>query len=363
MQTDTIDERVIGDIQALVSSFRSTSRGDGHFWDALSAKHTAMIREFGFGNFKRTINFEYCQWGVRYLRDPKIPRLIRRLLRDGVLPVGGLLATCDYKDAAFTRWPDGIDPLTGAAYSTAGFGGRSRLRAYTFYCGLLWQYARHHDRLHCLDKIAEPTLGNPMPIRYRGRLISQDLALCAVTLNRMAAHVPMGKVRRVLEIGAGYGRLAHMFRAVFPEIEYTILDIPPALAVSKNYLGEVLGEDSVAAYFGGGFRGGDGRRVNFIPANRIDEIPDGYFDLVINISSFDEMAPGEVRDYFTALDRIASGWLYLQGYGKSIVPGRRLGLDELPYEGRWREVYGAPDPVASRFVEKVLKKAAVTAAS
>jgi len=35
----------------------------------------------------------------------------------------------------------------------------------------------------------------------------------------MAGIVPLPEVRRVLEIGAGYGRLAYLFASLFPSVE------------------------------------------------------------------------------------------------------------------------------------------------
>jgi putative sugar O-methyltransferase len=354
--TNTLDDKVLQDIRMLIEA-SDPARGSGDegvFWEELSDKHASLIREHGFQNFKRTINFEYSQWGVTSLRDRKISHLARGLWRQGRFPVGGLLTRIGDNQAGI-RWPDAIHAHTGAAVQQAGFGGRLRLRAYAFYCGLLWQYALSEDKLGCLE-ILEPTLGNPLPIFYRGRLISQDLALSSLGLNLIASRLPMGRIRKVLEIGAGYGRLAFLFRKIFPEIEYSILDISPALAISRNYLEGVFGGDAVSSYqLGGSWRPEEGR-INFMVPRVIDDVPDGYFDLVINVSSFDEMRPEVVEDYFKSIARVGSGWMYLQGYEGSRAPGRRIGLKDFPYGSDWSEVFGRQDPVEPRFIEKVMKK-------
>jgi putative sugar O-methyltransferase len=43
-----------------------------------------------------------------------------------------------------------------------------------------------------------------------------------------------------LEIGAGYGRIAYLAGSLFPVEQYVIVDIPPILAVSQNYLATVF---------------------------------------------------------------------------------------------------------------------------
>jgi putative sugar O-methyltransferase len=351
-----MQDKVVSDIRSLMRLYRNTSGVGAGYWDTHGQKHLALIVEFGFGNFKRTINFEYGQWGVTSLRDPKIRRLLWNLIRLKQLPLGGLLATCDYRDLSSIRWPDGIESRGASVTRHARFGGRRRLRIYAFYGGLLWQYAELKDRLGCLRKLQEPRLGNPLPVRYRGRLISQDLAFAALELNRIAMHVPIAKVRRVLEIGAGYGRLAFVIRSLFPHVEYTIVDIPPALAVSRTYLDavSVQGTDSGASEIG--IRRDGPGRMNFLLPEALGQVPDGYYDLVINVSSFDEMSPAEVEAYFRVLDRVSSGWLYLQGWGQSRSQGHRLGLNEFPFGREWRQIYSGPDPVVPGFIEKILER-------
>src|SRR4051812_4591752 len=110
-----LDDAVIADIHALLAGMPAEADpGEGaRFWKTLSAKHVALLREFGFANFKRTLNFEYSQWGITSFRSPVIRRLARTLLRDGLAPVGGLAARYDLSDRAGVRWPDGIDLNTG----------------------------------------------------------------------------------------------------------------------------------------------------------------------------------------------------------------------------------------------------------
>ena len=168
----------------------------------------------------------------------------------------------------------------------------------------------------------EPALGNPLPIRYAGQLISQDLALSSLELNQIASRVPIKHIRRVLEIGAGYGRLAFLFSSMFPEIEYSILDIPPALAISQNYLASIFGAAAISRH--DQTPGPHARpRIRFMLPHRLAELPDGHFDLVINISSFDEMSTSDVEGYLQAFDRVGSGWAYLQGHATSSKPGVR----------------------------------------
>ncbi|MEO8260446.1 MAG: putative sugar O-methyltransferase [Acidobacteriota bacterium] len=354
---DEVDEKVIGDIQRIIADHHRAVNDDRslQFWKSLGEKHASLIKEAGFRNFKRTINFEYSQWGVTALRDPKTVNLLKKHLAERRWPTGMMRARFDGDDLDDIRWPDDIDARTGTSTRAATIGGRSRIRGYTAYCGLLWQYASSHDALGCLSKVEEPALGNPLPVRYAGRLISQDLALSSLELNYIAANVPMRRIRRVLEIGAGYGRLAFLFSSMFPDIEYSILDIPPALAISQHYLTSIFG--AAATSDGLDDDGGSAarRRIRFMLPHRLAEIPDGHFDLVINISAFDEMSMTDVDGYLQALDRVGSGWGYFQGHATSRKPGLRYGVDGFPYGKDWRQIDSRPHAVVPWFVEKIFQ--------
>ena len=102
-------------------------------------------------------------------------------------------------------------------------------------------------RLGCLSQVQEPILGNPLPIRYAGKLISQDLALSSLELNQMASSIPI----RTNPEGARNRRRIRPARIPVqldvPDVEYSILDIPPALAISQHYLTSIFGPAAISA--------------------------------------------------------------------------------------------------------------------
>lgn len=129
--------------------------------------------------------------------------------------------------------------------------------------------------------------------------------------------VPLSKVRRVPEIGAGYGKLAYIFTSLYPEVDYTIADIAPALAVSRNYLPAVT----------------NGKDLRFVLPHDLDNLPDRHSDLVINVSSLGEMPSPIQNRYLQPIDRLCRGRLYLAGYGHHLSD--RVGLNELRYDAHW----------------------------
>jgi SAM-dependent methyltransferase len=316
-------------------SLADESLEGGRFWRQIGEQHRQLIASSRFANFKRTINFQYGQWGISAYLNRFTARLLFALLRRGRIPK---IACVDYSNIESIRWKQG--PATPA-----------RLNAYALYCGLLWQYAETVDTLNGL-RTEEPTLGNPMPIRLGSRLISQDLAMASLSLNLIAKFVPQHSSRRILEIGAGYGRIAYLMRSLFPVTQYVIVDIPPTLAVSQNYIAAIFGEDSVERFSRTPTLS---RTFNFLLPHQIAVLPDNHFDLAINFSSFDEMPSQTVLSYLRLVDRVCSGHFYLGGYAHPAHEGDFLGLDEFPYSPEWQQVLNCKHEVFSGFVEKIFK--------
>ena len=332
--------------QCLSEQTKTDLYGASAFWETLGEKHKKIIKESGFNKFKQTINFEYFQYEVSSLRDRKILSLIVLLLKEVKIPYGMFWAEID-----------SLNALKNLPKIRSDFSFKPKL--YAVFMGLLWQYALVKDHLGCLSICDEPLVGEPIPVYYKGRLISQDLATSTIELNRVAQNVDMSKVKRVAEIGAGYGRFAYVTVSKYNDIEYCIFDIPPALAISQNYLSLVMGESNVQIFSKNkNYSNGDDqlscRIKSFLP-HQLESFPDGYFDLIVNISSFDEMNREQVENYFSLIDQKCNGFMYLKGHETKPtwcnVSGG--GLAELPYKKGWKLEYTGKDPFIADFEDRI----------
>ena len=313
---------VLADIDRIAAAQNAADDDANSFWHEFGKTHRDNIARYGFETFKRHVT-GYGSWQITKFSSRFTLRCLAALLRGGKLPA---LAHVNWHDAEpMPIRGENVRDRDSPTY---------RLRAYAFWCGLVWQYASLNDELGCL-RLAEPSLGRPIPVWLHGRLISQDLANAAMDLNSMARAIPLRKMRRVLEIGAGYGKLAYIFSSLFPEAEYTIADIAPVLAVSKNYLSAVT----------------QGKHLNFVLPHELDAMPDHSFDLIINVSSLDEMPPPVQTRYLQRVDRLCRGHLYLSGYGWHI--GERVGLNAVAYPSRWIAVYERTHEIFPLWVEKI----------
>lgn len=78
--------------------------------------------------------------------------------------------------------------------------------------------------------------GSPVHIQRGEQIITQDLLTSACELHSMERFIDFAKVKTFAEIGGGYGRMALLLLQRYPHIAYTIIDVPPAIDVSRKFL-------------------------------------------------------------------------------------------------------------------------------
>jgi hypothetical protein len=122
---------------------------------------------------------------------------------------------------------------------------RSRETAEAFY----WHIRQHYPWLIAPDLLElfleNDRVGDPTVYNINGIIISPGTLRFIKVLGdirqTLRLWVPKGNVlfTSIVEIGAGYGGQCKIIKAAFPEVDYTIVDIPESIAVSRAYLGEL----------------------------------------------------------------------------------------------------------------------------
>lgn len=146
---------------------------------------------------------------------------------------------------------------------------------------------------------------------------------------------------RMLDIGAGYGRLAHRLLATYPEIEdYCCVDAIPELTLISDY------------YLG--FRGCK-PRARVAALDELDsELEPGAFDLAVNIHSFSECTYAAVEWWVGLLSRLRVPKVL-------VIPNEPLELLTLEPDGSRRDFLPLLTNAGYRLVcrEPVVQDAAV----
>ena len=171
-----------------------------------------------------------------------------------------------------------------------------------------------------------------LPVRYRleapqacgeyghmidGRLINdatlrwqkliRSLHLAGVTDDLEQHRRPM-----FLEIGGGYGALAHQFVTLFPNALYVIVDLPETLLYSAAYLSLIHGPKRVRLVSPGesvGRNTPDNVSFVLVPNFALNVLRRLRFDLAINVMSFQEMTAGQIGRYLEFVSARAARFL------------------------------------------------------
>jgi putative sugar O-methyltransferase len=290
------------------------------FWRNLAQQHAFDLEQFGLESIKRHQALRYFTWSWT-LKSLRTSRQMRFLLAHS-------------SPATLLRCLREPADLSDHAWEGVPWQGRDRW-LYTFAVRVLWEYARKHDALDILS-LPEPELGSPLPVFWRERLISQDLANAALEATAIARALEGTRPRSIVEVGAGYGRTAYAMLHAFPEATYTVIDIEPALTISAWYLGQLFPAD----------------RLRFLLPDAAAALHDASTDLVVSISSLHEMTKGQVALYLELFDRIARGGrIYLKQWQRWTNPADRITLDfaQYPIPDRWLPLVDEPAPVQTNF--------------
>lgn len=135
---------------------------------------------------------------------------------------------------------------------------------------------------------------NGIGFKYEdGRFVNIDVLRYQRVIKTLYEHNLLGK--QVLEIGGGYGGLAHYWSNI-TNGTYFIVDLPETLLFSASYLSLLNPNKKIYLYEPGNtdFSGYD---FVLIPNYRIDLLKDIKFDLAINTISFQEMETPQVVEY------------------------------------------------------------------
>lgn len=191
-------------------------------------------------------------------------------------------------------------PASAPVVWTDGYVTQGHLRSFRGENGYVWQtrhrnhnelgyalsyyYTHAHDHLRLLDRLTEDGAFGAHVFQVAGRSVSRDLLDSVNELNFLDQAIGLASKKDavVLDIGAGYGRLAHRAIAGLPSIaSYLCTD-----AVAESTF--------LCEYY---LRGrGVSDRAQAVPLDRIESVLTSQpVDLVVNIHSWPECHPDAVK--------------------------------------------------------------------
>ena len=311
------------------------------YWVELNQSDESQLMAVGFENFKRTVARHYFTWTAIWPWDSQLRFLMSQL---------PLTATCANIFRTFCPLKHEHLPIPHSL-------------AVNFLSRMIWDYALRTCPF--LNQLAEPQVGNPLRLYREGRLISQDLANSALESQSILGGLPGTEgIKRIGELGAGYGRNAYALLSLLPNVRYVVIDIPPALYVSQRYLSSVFPDRKVFTWrpftnyaeIQTEFEQAD---LAFLLPSQIELLPNECFDLFVNVSSLHEMRLDQIRFYFQQIRRLVrdQGWFYLKEWKVSHIPFENVIVRQEEYPlAEWHVVFQREAMVQTKFFEALLQK-------
>jgi SAM-dependent methyltransferase len=174
-------------------------------------------------------------------------------------------------------------------------------------------YVKEIDRLNLLATLHEDDHFGAEIFDFHGKTVSRDLLDSIIEIHFLDKHLNLFRRRtvNVLDIGAGYGRLAHRMATAAPNIDryYCIDAVPESTFISDHYLK---------------FRQMT-ERCAVVPLDMLDELNSVSIDLAVNAHSFPECRATVIQWWLDRLREMQVPWLF-------IVAGSNFGLTS--HEGR-----------------------------
>lgn len=309
------------------------------FWDDLNKVHLNYLSNDGFSNFKRTVNSKYFSWGTLGIIVHQSSPILNEFLRGNLVPL---------IDSSFEDYQKKFNYLSALTYRV--------------YLASLFEFISQNDSLKILENTEEPRVGNPFMVKYKGKLISQDLCNSVYEFYSILKNLHLPEKIKIAELGAGYGRLGYVLLKTLPSSTYCVVDIPPALFIAQNYLSKVFPKEKIFKFrpfksFKEIKKEFEQSRIRFILPYQIELLPKKYFDLFINISSLHEMTRGQIRNYIKQIDRLCKGYFYTKQWRKSRTKDNQfIKQNEYPIPKNWKVINSRErHPIQHMFFDSLYK--------
>jgi putative sugar O-methyltransferase len=325
------------------------------FWDKLNKLNIEWLKSDGLENFKRTVNNNYFNWMVNtksaYFRNvarhffAKAKRHPRKLL--------ALIST----NVSEMHHRTYVSTNTQTTYF--------QRKIYALYLLFLYEYVRYHDEFGIFNKLEEPIVGNPIVVEKNGKRISQDISNSYMEYSyvRHALKNDFSNVKTIVEIGGGYGRLGYLFHLLHQEegVKIVLVDIPPALLVAQWYLRSVFPEARIMGYrnftrFSEIEQDFKSSSICFLLPHQLELLQEGTIDLLINVSSLQEMSRKQINHYYDLIDK-NTRYFYTKQWVLWENPEDNISVPAVIYPTKpdWELICARLNPVHTEFFEAIFK--------
>lgn len=180
---------------------------------------------------------------------------------------------------------------------------------------------------------APAILGEP-GYNFNGHVVSAGTLSCQHAIKTLLQNGIINKLSNsnspaILEIGGGYGAMAHHLGGIINHSKYFVVDLPETLLYSATYL-SYLYPEKVYVYEKSSFasmlaKKFEGYKYVLLPNFVLDRLSSFQFSLVLNMQSFQEMRPNQLDAYLQFIYGHLDGVLY--SWNKDVQPQNEEGVN------------------------------------
>lgn len=325
------------------------------FWGKLNQLNVKWLKNEGLENFKRTVNNNYFNWMVN-VRSVYFRNVARNFFSAVIQRPGKLLLA--------------ISANIGEMYHKTYVSSNTQKtyfqrKLYALYLLFLYEFVEQRDEFGMFTTLEEPADGNPIVINVHGKRISQDISNSYMEYSyvRHSLGIEFSNIKTIAEIGGGYGRLSYLFHLFHQHdgIKVVLIDLPPALFVAQWYLRKVFPEAQIMGYrnfsnFSEIEQVFSESSICFLLPHQLEMLPKGALDLLINVSSFQEMSREQINHYYGLIDE-KTKYFYTKQWIIWENPEDKISVPAVIYPTRadWQLVNARLNPTHKEFFEAVFK--------
>lgn len=161
-------------------------------------------------------------------------------------------------------------------------------------------YVKANDPLGLFDRMSEDGAFGAHTYEVDGRLVSRDMLDSILEIGFLEDQIGLSKIPNltVLDIGAGYGRLAHRMAETLPNLrQYLCTDgVAESTFVSERYM----------------HHRGVEQKVRVVPLDEIDTVAiETRIEVAVNIHSFSECPITTIEFWLDLVARAGVPWLFV----------------------------------------------------
>jgi len=178
-----------------------------------------------------------------------------------------------------------------------------------------------------LTSVSDSNLGNPFGFYKDKKFYTVSFLNELMKINYIKNNTNFAEINSIVEVDAGTGLLASIFLQLKKSLKYIIIEIPPALYITQNYL-EALGYKTLGYKDVVNLKNLNdidlkNYQVICLPSWKIDLLKGSKFDLFINVESFQEMEPELVENYLKKISPQINKYIYLNNGKKGHALGKK----------------------------------------